>query len=315
MNHSAKVLGEELCAARKAKGLSLEDVSRATKIRKPILLALEEGRLEDLPPAVFLAGHLRAYAAVLELDGEPYVERLRQITRAPLPESPPEVPLTPRRFRGWLALLAMVVVVLMAGVMGWRWLRYGAGVERRSAERATQAGPPEASQPSRAAREKTRVQQATQGEVAPGEQATPKTAVQAAPFSGAPATAPATSVESSEKPAPQPVASPAAVEPTAPAGAAEARTPSAPAAPKGDLVIVSSKPCWLELWADGQRKVYRQLKAGETVALNGKQFTANIGDPSALAITYQGRSIPLPGAPGKPLKNFQIPPAVPPQAP
>ncbi len=265
MNHPARVLGEELSAARKAKGLSLEDVSRATKIRKPILVALEEGRLEALPPVVFLAGHLRAYAAVLELDGEPYVERLRQLTSAPLLESRSESVLSAPRFRVWPVLLAVALVLLAAGGIAWFWLHYGAGAARPAPE-------------------------------------------------SAPATALETAAEPPEKPAPTPGSS-AAVEPTVPPAAVQAPAPAAPVAPRGDLVIVCSKPCWIELWADGQRKIYRQLRAGETVALNGKRFRADIGDPSALAITFQGHSVPLPGAPGKPLKDFQIPSAVPPQAP
>ncbi len=315
MNHPAKVLGEELSAARKAKGLSLEDVSRATKIRKPILLALEEGRMEDLPPAVFMAGHLRAYAAVLELDGEPYVERLRQITRAPLAESRSEVVLAPRGFRVWPVLLAVVLVVLAAGGAGWFWLHYGAGGERPAPEAAAPAGPRGPSPAlSAAAPEKTPMEQAKEGGAAPSEQAAPETADAAAPSSAAPATAPETSVEAPETPATEPASS-AAAEPAAPPAAGEAPAAAVPVAPQGDLVIVCSKPCWLDLWADGQRKIYRQLRAGETVALNGKRFKADIGDPSALSITFQGRSVALPGAPGKLLKNFQIPPAVQPQTP
>ncbi|MGA9750699.1 MAG: RodZ domain-containing protein [Acidobacteriota bacterium] len=315
MNRAAKVLGEELSAARKAKGLSLEDVSRATKVRKPILLALEEGRLEDLPPTVFLAGHLRAYAAVLELDGEPYVERLRQLTCAPLPESRSESVLSAPRFRVWPVLLAVVLVVLAAGGIGWFWLHYDSGAQGPAPESAAPAVPREPSpSPPAAAPEKAPMQQATEGGEAPTEQATAGAAVPSAPSSGAPATASETAGEPAEKPAPGPASS-AAVEPTAPRAAAQAPAAAAPVAPQGDLVIVCSKPCWLELWADGQRKIYRQLRAGETVALNGKRFRADIGDPSALAITFQGRSVALPGAPGKLLKDFQIPSAVPPQTP
>ena len=307
MNHPAKVLGEELSAARKAKGLSLEDVSRATKIRKPILLALEEGRLEDLPPAVFMVGHLRAYAQVLELDGEPYVERLRQLTRASLAESRPEEAPAAPRFRVWPVLLAVLLVVLAAGGGGWLWLHYGAGGGRRAPEGAPPAGGPREPSPSppAAVPEKPPMGQAKEGEAAPTEQAAQETAVQAAPSSGAPATAPETSVEAPEKPAHEPAVS-AAAKPAAPTAPAKAPA-AAPVAPQGDLVIVCSKPCWLALWADGQRKIYRQLRPGETVALNGKRFRADIGDPSALSITFQGRSVALPGAPGKVLKNFQIP--------
>ncbi|MGC8722851.1 MAG: helix-turn-helix domain-containing protein [Acidobacteriota bacterium] len=314
MNHPAKVLGEELSAARKAKGLSLEDVSRATKIRKPILLALEEGRLEDLPPAVFLAGHLRAYAAVLELDGEPYVERLRQLTCAPPAERRSEEAPAAHRFRVRPVLLAVLLVILAAGGAGWVWVHYGEGGKRRAPEGASLAGGPREPSPSppAAVPETPHMGQAKEGGATPTKQAAPETAVQAAPSPRAPATVPETSVEAPVKPASEPAVSTGA-EPAAATTPAE--TPAAVPVAQGDLVIVCSKPCWLALWADGQRKIYRQLRAGETVALNGKRFRADIGDPSALSITFQGRSVALPGAPGKPLKNFQIPSETQPQTP
>lgn len=66
--------GERLLAARSARGVSLEQAASATRIRLPVLAALEAGREVALPAPVYVRGYLRAYAAYLEIDAEPLVE-------------------------------------------------------------------------------------------------------------------------------------------------------------------------------------------------------------------------------------------------
>lgn len=63
--------GAVLSQERGARGLSLERVAAATRIRRRYLEALEEWRLDDLPGAVYARGYLRAYAEHLELDPRP----------------------------------------------------------------------------------------------------------------------------------------------------------------------------------------------------------------------------------------------------
>lgn len=61
-------LGEYLVAARKRVNLSVEDVFRFTKIQPKYILALEEGRLRDLPDKVYSKGFLRQLAKVYRVD-------------------------------------------------------------------------------------------------------------------------------------------------------------------------------------------------------------------------------------------------------
>ncbi|HEV8676187.1 MAG TPA: helix-turn-helix domain-containing protein [Methylomirabilota bacterium] len=57
---------------REAKGLSIDELSRATRILPRFLHALEEDRLDDLPAPVFVRGFIRAYcASVGRSPGEP----------------------------------------------------------------------------------------------------------------------------------------------------------------------------------------------------------------------------------------------------
>jgi hypothetical protein len=53
---------------REAKGLTLDQVWEATRIRKPILQAIEEEDFNRLPADVFLKGMLKSLAALLEIE-------------------------------------------------------------------------------------------------------------------------------------------------------------------------------------------------------------------------------------------------------
>ncbi len=61
-------LGAFLRGRREAKGLPLEDLSRATRIVPRVLRALEQDRWEALPAPIFVRGFIRAYCAEV---GEP----------------------------------------------------------------------------------------------------------------------------------------------------------------------------------------------------------------------------------------------------
>ena len=85
MNH----IGSQLRQAREARGLSLEQIQRATRIKRVFLEAIEADRLEDLPGPVQARGFVRSYASHVGLDPETL---LVQVDGA-LPEAGP----SPRR--------------------------------------------------------------------------------------------------------------------------------------------------------------------------------------------------------------------------
>jgi cytoskeleton protein RodZ len=64
----AEDVGAALRDARQRRGLSLEEIARATKIRVAILRAVETDRRDELPEAIFLRGFVRAYAREVGLD-------------------------------------------------------------------------------------------------------------------------------------------------------------------------------------------------------------------------------------------------------
>lgn len=64
--------GTVLREARERRAISLADVARKTKLSKASLQLLEEGRLEELPPDVFVRGFIRSYARSVGLrESEP----------------------------------------------------------------------------------------------------------------------------------------------------------------------------------------------------------------------------------------------------
>ena len=68
-NGGAKI-GPVLEKARQEKGLTLDEVEQATKIRKRYLAGLEREDFGVLPDAVYVQGFLKTYANYLGLDGE-----------------------------------------------------------------------------------------------------------------------------------------------------------------------------------------------------------------------------------------------------
>lgn len=62
-----QTVGQLLKSARLEKGLSLEQIERATKIKKRLLEALEKGNYQKLPPSTFVKGFIRNYGNYLGL--------------------------------------------------------------------------------------------------------------------------------------------------------------------------------------------------------------------------------------------------------
>ena len=75
-SHTRQEIGRTLERARKERGLSLQQVEQATKIRVRYLRDLENENF-DVLPAVYMLGSLKTYARHLGLDGEALVRELK----------------------------------------------------------------------------------------------------------------------------------------------------------------------------------------------------------------------------------------------
>lgn len=75
-------LGATLRSAREARGWSIEDAERATRIRAKYLLALEAGEIDILPSPLQARGFLRSYAGHLGLSPEQAVAQMEEASKA-----------------------------------------------------------------------------------------------------------------------------------------------------------------------------------------------------------------------------------------
>lgn len=123
-NMSKDSFGETLRRERELRGVTLDEISLATRISTRFLKAIEEERWDDLPGGVFNRGFVRAMARYIGLDEEntvaEYILAIGDRATAPvvLP-SPPVV----TRDRPWLAWILVAVVVVSVVVACWIGVR------------------------------------------------------------------------------------------------------------------------------------------------------------------------------------------------
>jgi cytoskeletal protein RodZ len=87
--------GVELADARRRMGLTLEEISRRTKISVERLSAIERGDQDNLPAPVYLNGFVRAYAAEVDLDGQDLAQRyLAEVERTSANGAASDAPLS-----------------------------------------------------------------------------------------------------------------------------------------------------------------------------------------------------------------------------
>ena len=77
-----KTLGSRLRKARQTKGLSIQDVHDATKIRMVYLVAMEEDRFHELPGDAYVRGFLRSFAKVVGFEGDELVSEYDRLSEA-----------------------------------------------------------------------------------------------------------------------------------------------------------------------------------------------------------------------------------------
>ena len=100
---SMKPIGEILYNARKKKGLTFDEVSKQTKIRKKYLQYIEKSQWDQLPGVAYVTGFIKRYADALDLDSEKVaIVFKREFTyhqkQEILPESIKNPPLNRSRF-------------------------------------------------------------------------------------------------------------------------------------------------------------------------------------------------------------------------
>lgn len=277
-------LGEELREARMALGVSVADMAERIRIRRVYLVALEEGRLKDLPGQAYVVGFLRNYANALGLNTDEVLRRFREVSvptgKADLVFPEP----VPRRGVPAGAVMLAGAVLAVAAYVGWYNFSGGAA-------RVVDAVPPLP----------PRLEQ-----IAPEPPRTPDTQV-AAVVPPAPGSAPPANATRSVTLAPPPAGAPqaaGAAPTTTPAATAAGATapPAAPAPEVSRITLRSRADSWMQLRDTRERRVIadRVLRAGETFSVPGREgLVLTLGRADAVELLVDGNAAPaLTGAVG-----------------
>src|SRR6478736_9499747 len=123
---------ERLYAARRRKGVNLDQAERETKIRGRYLAALERGDYWALPGSVYAKGFLRNYASYLGLDPDDVLSQWRLevggARDAPIIAVPRPIAASRKRFTfstGMLVIVLLAIVVVgFAAYLGVQVLRF-----------------------------------------------------------------------------------------------------------------------------------------------------------------------------------------------
>jgi cytoskeleton protein RodZ len=118
-------VGESLVRARQERGLSVEDVSAATRIRGGLIRAIEADEFDACGGAVYARGHIRSIARVIGVEAEPLItefdrEHVGEVSAVvPSPTVDADAAArADRRAPNWTAAMVVVLVAvcIVAGV-------------------------------------------------------------------------------------------------------------------------------------------------------------------------------------------------------
>jgi len=115
-------IGDYLKREREFRNISLEEISRTTKIRESILRAIEENQLDSIDSPVFVKGFLRAYATYVGLDPNDVVLRyeafLKEEEEGPASTAPKKkTDTTPGQWKSIYIILPISLLVLCGFVL------------------------------------------------------------------------------------------------------------------------------------------------------------------------------------------------------
>ena len=134
-------LGQDLRVQRELRGISLREISEATKISVRFLEAIESDDFSILPAPVFTRGFLKEYARQLGLGADEIVDRyMLYVDRRMQAEEREEAEMAARRlgpgasFGGFEAFLLVALVVVVVAAVGF-FLMSRSGLQEPPAER------------------------------------------------------------------------------------------------------------------------------------------------------------------------------------
>jgi cytoskeleton protein RodZ len=112
--------GSYLKHERELRGVSLEEISGATKIHIRFLKGLEENKFDELPGEVFIKGYIRSYANIIGSDVEEVLNIYKEYAGSNIENSsgsviPSNTSTSAKTFLGFV-LIGLIVLALIFGV-------------------------------------------------------------------------------------------------------------------------------------------------------------------------------------------------------
>jgi cytoskeletal protein RodZ len=112
--------GESLRKERELRGITLEEISKHTKVHTRFLQAIEHDDLSVLPAKAFAKGFLRSYARMVGLDEDQVITNFEYCHQALQPEEYSDTkikyPSEPPRHR-LVFLVLLLIIMALAGVL------------------------------------------------------------------------------------------------------------------------------------------------------------------------------------------------------
>ena len=271
--NSATSLGGHLRALREARGGSLEDMARSTRVGIRHLEALEEERLADLPSPVFVRGFIRAYCGFLRESPEAalaFYEALAGERAALQAASAPPRPRTTWAPSSVLVGLALLVILAIALIVVNLTVKRTGGTSVAAPAMDVSAATP----------------------------IPPPAAAPVAVHAETPRAAPAPA-----RAAAPPVSTPAAMPAPTPAPAV-ARSAAGPQR----LVIRAVDATWIRVQPDEGRATEELLPAGASREWSAeRRFLVTIGNAGGVEVALNGKVLPPLGPKGTVIQRLELP--------
>jgi cytoskeleton protein RodZ len=295
---ATSLFGEHLKREREMRGVSLEEISAATRISVRFLEALENEQWERLPGGIFNRGFIRSVARFLGLDEDGLVAEYALETH-----ERPEIAIWTkepvRKRRNWFAIFGTVTTLILLIAGGWYLHRaYGAQIS------AWHARHPIISTVMAKLRHKATSPDVTAP--APVSTVNSPQQLQSSPAAQAAANPNASNgTPAAERQTPHATGQNASV--AAAPSAARGTVPSATAAPNTSdalvLKVEAGETSDVTVAADGKVVFSGQLDALKTLTLRAQRsFTVSASKSNAVLLELNGRTVPPLGPPNEPGK-------------
>ena len=258
--------GEYLKREREIRGVSLEDISNATKIRAGLLIAIERNDFDALPATPFVKGFIQAYCRYLGLDAQDAILRheayMRSLAENETPAYKIRKPEAPAPYPPLsIIVVAVVAIMVIAG-----------GIYTIISKKQTSPAPDSFSD------KDPRGQAYSQINRSPGEHSGNK-------------------VETKKEGHYLQIKGEGQADTTP--DSFVSKTSAGPLT----LIIEAAKPVWIKAEIDGQNPFEVSLKEGEKVKWNAKEkFSVLIGNAGGVNVIFNGKSLGRLGDEGKVVK-------------